>query len=248
MPAPLPSSPTLNRMVQPVLPRHLCVYCGSPATTRDHVPPRLLLERPFPANLRTVPSCLDCNRGPSKDEEYFLALIAQVSLSPYIAAKLQPGGSIDRAFNRSPALEERFLEALGIDEETGKPFIRPDYSRVDRVVTKIAVGLFALRYGWAPSLYEVGPAHLVPYELRDDRPNQYFIAAFTERFRSRRWRTVQPGVFSYIFVRDPMHFGTVWCMVDIHRSFWGVVHLPLSQRGRVRSNRQLQLFGRETPV
>lgn len=225
------------------LPRHLCVYCGAVATTRDHVPPRSLLEKPFPPNLRTVPSCLGCNRGASKDEEYFLALIAQVSLSPHIAAKLAPGGSIDRAFVRSPALEELFLASMGVDEETGKPFIRPNFSRVGRVVKKIAVGLFALRYGWVPPAEDVGAAQLYPYELRDDRPLPYFISTFTEGFQSKRWKSVQVGVFSYIFVRDPMHSGTVWCVVDIHRSFWGVVHLPRARRGQVRSNRQLSLFG-----
>jgi len=115
---------------------HLCVYCGAKATTRDHVPPRLLLERPYPENLRTVPCCLDCNRGASADEEYFLALIAQVSLSPFIGAKLAPGGTLDRAFTRSPALEQRFLDAMGVDEDTGKPFVRPELSRATRVVKK----------------------------------------------------------------------------------------------------------------
>lgn len=232
-------------MDRAALPRHLCVYCGASATTRDHVPPRLLLERPFPPNLKTVPSCLECNRGASKDEEYFLALIAQVSLSPHIAAKLAPGGTLDRAFTRSPALEERFLEAMGVDEGTGKPFIRPDHSRVERVVRKIAVGLFALRYGWVPPIHEIKPAQLFPYEVRDDRPLPYFIATFTESFRSKRWHVVQPGVFSFLFIRDPMHSEIVWCIVDVHRSFWGVVPLPRSRPGRVRSNRQLQLFGDE---
>lgn len=132
------------------LPTSLCTYCGSTATTRDHVPPRLLLERPFPKNLHTVPSCLSCNRGASKDEEYFLGLIAQVSLSPFIGAKLEPGGTLDRAFTRSPAFEQLFLDAAGVDEDTGKPFVRPELPRVTRVVKKIAIGLFALRYGWAP--------------------------------------------------------------------------------------------------
>ena len=209
------------------------------------MPPRLLLERPFPRNLRTVPSCLDCNRGASKDEEYFLALIAQVSLSPFISAKLESGGTLDRAFTRSPAFEQLFLDAMGVDEDTGKPFIRPVLPRVTRVVKKIAVGLFALRYGWAPPLEEVRPANLFPYELRDDRPLPYFISTFTERFQPKRWQTVQPGVFSYIFVRDPNHSGTVWCLMDFHRSFWGVVHFPRSRAGKVRSNRQLHLFGRE---
>lgn len=172
-----------------------CIYCGSKALTRDHVPPRLLLERPFPKNLLTVPSCLDCNRGASKDEEYFLALIAQVSQSPHIQAKLDSGGTLDRAFTRSPALEQRFLDAIRIDENTGQPFIEPELPRVARIVKKIALGLFELKYNWSPPSESVHYAHLFPYEAQDARPFPYFIATFTERFNPKRWKTVQSGVF-----------------------------------------------------
>ena len=172
--------------------KQICTYCGANATTRDHVPPRLLLEHPFPRNLRPVPSCLDCNQGASKDEEYFLALIAQTSPSPYLCAKLEPGGTLDRAFLRSPAFEQRFLDAINVDEQTGKPFLnleREELLRVSRVVKKIAIGLFSLKYGWTPLLEAVRPANLYPYAFRDDRPFQYFVATFTERFQSKRWQT-----------------------------------------------------------
>lgn len=222
-----------------------CIYCGSKATTRDHVPPRLLLERPFPKNLHTVPSCLDCNRGASKDEEYFLALIAQVSQSPNITAKLEPGGTLDRAFTRSPALEQRFLDAIGIDENTGQPFIHPELPRVARIVKKIALGLFELKYKWSPPLEAAHFANLFPSETQDARPLPYFLATFTERFNPKRWNTVQSGVFSYIFVRDPTHSSTVWCMMDFHGSFWGIVHLPRMHTGRIRSKNQLPLFKME---
>ncbi len=121
-------------MVATSLSRNHCIYCGGPAGTRNHVPPKLLLKRPFPSNLRTVPSCERCNHGASLDEQYFLALIGHVSPSPTITAKLEPGGVLDRALSRSPALEERLLQALGVDEETGAPFIRPEIARVDNVV------------------------------------------------------------------------------------------------------------------
>lgn len=240
-----PTFVTLGRKKSaPELPKHLCVYCGALATTRDHVPPRLLLERPFPPNLRTVPSCLDCNRGASKDEEYFLALIAYASSSPHLAAKLEPGGTIDRAFTRSPKLEMRYLEAMGVDEETGKPYINAQLPRVETVVKKIAIGLFAIRYGWSPPQEDVRSAQLFPYGLQDDRPAKYFISMFTDGFQSKRWKwkSVQSGVFSYIFVRNPNHPASILCIFDCHKSFWGVAHLPRSRRGKIRNSRQLSLF------
>jgi len=227
-------------MSAPSISRNYCIYCGARAVTRDHVPPRLLLERPFPPNLRTVPSCLRCNHGASLDEQYFLTLIGQVSISASIAAKLESGGVIERTLARSPALEERLLNALGIDEQTGAPFIRPETARVNKVVGKIALGLFALRYGRIPPAHEMWPIGFYPYQTRDDRPWPIFIATITERFKSKPWRTVQRGVFSYIFVRGPNQGGNVWCIMDIHQSFWGVVCFENPKSGRAqRAQRRL---------
>ena len=48
-----------------------CSYCRREATTNDHVVPRCLLEKPYPPNLLTIPSCYTCNTGFKQDEEYF---------------------------------------------------------------------------------------------------------------------------------------------------------------------------------
>lgn len=224
------------------LARSHCIYCGAHATTRDHVPPKIFLNQPFPPNLRTVPSCRACNNGASLDEQYFLALLGHVSFSPSIEAKLAPGGLIDRTLLSSPALEERLLKALEIDEKTGNPVIKPEIHRVNRVVRKVATGLFALRYGRVPAHGEVGQVALYPYRPKDFRPLPYFVATFTERFKSKPWRHVQAETFSYIFVRDPRHNGKLWCVMDIYQSLWGVVHFPNPKNAKVRINQQLWLF------
>lgn len=36
----------------------------------DHVPPKLFLARPYPADLITIPCCQQCNRSFQKDDEY----------------------------------------------------------------------------------------------------------------------------------------------------------------------------------
>jgi 5-methylcytosine-specific restriction endonuclease McrA len=49
-----------------------CVYCGeTKPLSADHVPPKNLFDRPYPANLLTVPACVDCNGAFSKDDEDF---------------------------------------------------------------------------------------------------------------------------------------------------------------------------------
>ena len=55
-----------------------CIYCGGPADTRDHVPSKCILERPFPPNLPVVGCCDSCNQDFSQDEQYFVCLIGSV--------------------------------------------------------------------------------------------------------------------------------------------------------------------------
>ena len=52
-----------------------CSYCGKKPETRDHVPSKVLLDKPFPENLPIVPACKKCNEDLSLDEEYFSCLI-----------------------------------------------------------------------------------------------------------------------------------------------------------------------------
>ena len=52
-----------------------CIYCGRNPETRDHVPSRVLLDKPFPDNLPVVDACRTCNEDFSQDEEYLACLI-----------------------------------------------------------------------------------------------------------------------------------------------------------------------------
>ena len=57
--------------------RGFCAYCGGPAETRDHVPPRVFLDKPYPSNLPVVSACRECNEDISMDE--WLHEILQIS-------------------------------------------------------------------------------------------------------------------------------------------------------------------------
>jgi hypothetical protein len=52
-----------------------CVHCGGAGDTKDHVPSKVLLDEPLPANVSVSPACLDCNNGLSIDEEYLACLL-----------------------------------------------------------------------------------------------------------------------------------------------------------------------------
>jgi hypothetical protein len=66
----------------------VCVYCGSAATTVDHIPPKAIIPAKSRVNLPTVPSCRKCNNGFSKDDEYLMYLSVFSVRSRYA-----PGGS-----------------------------------------------------------------------------------------------------------------------------------------------------------
>jgi hypothetical protein len=128
-----------------------CIYCGSPSDSTDHVPPRLRLERPYPPNLLTVPSCTRCNQGWSKDEQYLLVLLSRIGTSQLLTDKIAGGGVVDRTLKRAPLLERRLNDALQLDEK-GRIVMAPELDRIHKVFTKITHGLYFLRYKSNPGL------------------------------------------------------------------------------------------------
>lgn len=215
----------------------LCIYCGRTGTTRDHVPPRLLLHKPFPDNLLSVPACLECNNSFSEDEEYFRTVLAHIATVASLAQHLDEGGDVDRAFARTPAKEQEILKILAPDE-TGRIRINPDLHRIERVIRKIARGLYFIRYGQRISDDDVKSVAAHPYNIEDQRPAHVFINTYTERFQPKRWSHLQPNIFSFIFTRPGFSDGGFYCIMDFHRTLWGVASFPPPVSPKRRASRQ----------
>ena len=209
----------------------VCVYCGAPAETRDHVPPKCFLEE-GEARRATVPACLACNRRFSMHEQYTIALLAQIGTSRALGNKVDAGGAVDRAFERSPAFEQRFIDRLSVDE-SGRVLIEPEVERVELVLRKVVAGLYRLRYGRTASMESLGPVGFWPYNLDDQVPVQALLEAYTERFKPKRWAVVQRGVFEYMFVRRTD--GRLSCVVRWHETLWVTCIVPWP-RGRRADN------------
>ncbi|GEM_PF-1800434 len=214
-----------------------CVYCGAAANTRDHVPPKALLEEPRPINLRTVPACGSCNEGWSLDEEYMAVVLAQVGHHPHLMAKVEEGGAVDRALSAAPGLDEIITKSLSPGDD-GRVWFQPDIDRISRITTKVAFGLYCLRYGRGASLQDfsthwiAGPEQEVP---------QHLVAAqwIWPGLRRKRWTTVQKGAFGFLFAKgwmvgDP----PLYCMLDFHETIFAAVSCP-SAVGR-KSNQRLR--------
>ena len=129
----------------------VCVYCHKvKKATVDHVPPKLLLEQPFPQNLLTVPCCGDCNQSFKADDEYTRTVITlDVRASKNAAAQYNLPAVI-RSLQRQDArgfaeyLMGQMTEtaSLGPDGNPMGQAIDVDHKRVDKTGEHIVRGLY----------------------------------------------------------------------------------------------------------
>jgi hypothetical protein len=121
----------------------ICVHCGGPDETDDHVPSKVLLDEPYPENLIVCSSCLSCNNALSIDEEYFACL-----LECAIAGEADPQKvrrpKIAKVMTRNTSLLERLRRARS--ESDSGPVWAVENDRVKAVVLKLARGHAAYEY------------------------------------------------------------------------------------------------------
>ncbi len=87
----------------------ICTFCGAEPDSRDHVPSRVLLDKPYPENLPVVESCSKCNREFSVDEEYlacFLECVIQGTTEP----NANFGEKVARILEARPLIKARIRE------------------------------------------------------------------------------------------------------------------------------------------
>lgn len=129
--------------------RDECAYCGRAAETEDDIPPRGMFGGR--RSTITVPSCLECNRGASDDDEYFRLSVCfheDVANEPAAApAVAKAQRSLQRI--RATGLYVDFVSRTKvIPEPTAsglyrlRTTINVDYERLDRVVSRMVRGLF----------------------------------------------------------------------------------------------------------
>jgi hypothetical protein len=217
-----------------------CVYCGIEvaSSSREHVPPKVLLEEPFPLNLRTVPSCIGCNNSWQLDEEYLAVFLAHISDHPSLQDRVLEGGRVDRALTNSPFFDDRVIAALEVTE-SGKVSMQPELRRIGRIAAKIAYGLFCLKYGLGKSPADFSTAWISGF---DHQIPQRLVAAQWVAFagRRKRWTTVQNSVFGFLFAKGSMvEDPSSYCFLNFYNTLFVAVggpHLVGKPKGfRLRS-------------
>lgn len=132
-----------------------CYFCGAPATSSEHVPPKCLFpeqkdlsQEEHRKNLITVPSCDKHNAQKSRDDEFLMACLAPV-VGNNGTAFLHTITKLARAHARNPHLindtirevrDERLVAPNGLTFPVlvGKP----DISRLCRTLQAVARGLY----------------------------------------------------------------------------------------------------------
>ena len=172
-----------NRIVYEGPNKSFCIYCGKVADSREHIPSKVFLDKPFPADLYLVPACRVCNNSFSSDELY----------TWFVIKLLEQRAGID-CLSTSYQSAKRFASHPGVHSEAQNDislFInRPNSfdvhktlfdfksERIARILKKLAVGhavyeLSECYYSesldtWKTSTIEYSFAPTLSQEIIDD--------------------------------------------------------------------------------
>jgi len=206
-------------------PRHLfmdeqltgmCVYCGAQPETRDHVPSKVLLDKPYPPLLPVVGACESCNASFSLDEQYLACFIDCVICGGTKTAGLRRP-NVKRILDGNSVLQQR-IESSRRKDYSDNLLWEPEADRVRNVVLKLARGHIA--YELYPKFEEPIEISFAPPQVLSEEErsafeqlssgkldlwpeigSRAFLRAFgksPDRFeQSGDWIVVQPGRYRY---------------------------------------------------
>jgi hypothetical protein len=189
-----------------------CAYCGSAPNTRDHVPPKVFLDKPYPENLPVVGACLDCNGGASLDEEYVACLLEVAACGTVNPTDLRRPKIAD-ILTAKPKLAARLASSLTPDCQylVGEE----DRERLSTVIEKIARALWSYETSETAGVENAAVYYAQIAQLSKTQLDSFLTLTPPEllpevgsRMMSRvlvsadgivpiYWLEVQPGRFSY---------------------------------------------------
>lgn len=175
-----------------------CVHCGEwiarLTPSRDHVPSKGLLLKPYPENLPVVQVCKSCNAGFSLDEEYVVAFLSSVLVGSS-DPETQENPTAARILARNPKLRARIERARSEYRTHGgenRVIWKPESDRINRIVLKNARG---------HAFYEIGePMLSLPTHVRC-APLESFTAEERDNFERMDFGSAWPEVGSRMMTR-----------------------------------------------
>lgn len=239
----------------PLFAASVCCYCGGPADTSDHTPPRCLLPKKLPTSVQamTIPACSSCNGRYALDESHVAAVVCTVSFKDEDREAVMPGGWVASAMQRDASLDSFIKSRLGDDG-----IFRPDAavaSAITRVMEKTVTGLLFHEFGRviAPEqctmlaidhVANIDALALIEQYRRDDGGYAEVTASGRELERQAlamyglrpsnmpKWRVYVPGFFEYMFIRRSN--SKLLTGVNLHDALTVIVECPWPSRAGPR--------------
>jgi len=113
-------------------PSGVCIYCGVPSNTSEHVPSKILIDEPYPTEYPIVAACKACNAGFSLDEEYLACFLECV-----LCGNTNPVGinrsKIKKSLEKNPNLQKRIAKSQFKDKEDNL-FWNPEIERFNNIL------------------------------------------------------------------------------------------------------------------
>lgn len=198
-----------------------CVHCGGLTESRDHAPSKAFLDKPYPGDLPTLPSCDACNNGLSRDEEYLACFIECV-----IAGTTDPEAlsreKVRRTLSATMGLRKRIERGHRQSATIGGGAVhvwKPEDERVRRVVLKLARCHAAYELN-EPRLDEPEHVLVLPLVSMSDDQRDHFESApeanvwpevgsramqrmlIADQAYACGWITVQEGRYRFLAVAE----------------------------------------------
>jgi hypothetical protein len=144
----------------------LCVYCGDVPASRDHCPSKVLLDEPFPPNMRVVEACVKCNSNFSLDEQYVACFIEAILCGSAVPGDISRP-NVKRILTDTPGLMTQLMSHRKLNTR-GEPVWEINDARFRRIVLKLARGHIAYELG-LPKIEEPDIINFSPLILMSDK-------------------------------------------------------------------------------
>lgn len=178
-----------------------CIYCGQKAMTREHVPSKVFLIKPYPDHLSVVPACLKCNNSFSKDE-LFLSILIEMLKSKYYGQNYILSEEIrSRLLKNAKIVQdiERVIENNNLGEFD---------QRISKIIFKIALGhaVFELSEGYC---IKNGSIRYTFFDRMSEEEVEEFSVPFIisdellPEMGSRAYERIRVLEVTYAAVKDP---------------------------------------------
>lgn len=198
-----------------------CYMCDSPATSREHVPPKCLFperkdipEENYRQGLITVPSCDAHNSQKCADDEFLMVSLGGIFSNNSIGYRHKMtkvnraiAKSSDHLLNKAFLKRKHFIVKLGENKFIEVIRGTPDFARLKKCFEQIALGLFSHEFN---NRFKGVITVLMTHLEQKNKDGETFIQFIKHRaeleLKGKKYLGNNPAVFSYQF-SDPDRFG-----------------------------------------